>query len=109
MGAYLHSIHTPLYFASKASITSLVKCLSGLKEILGIRIAAVCPSLVFVSSASLQQCPSFPDKKLDPYFEQEYCKDRLQAGDVALTAVQCAEFVLQVLQEQNEETEKFVT
>ncbi|KAH9203248.1 hypothetical protein DL95DRAFT_419200 [Leptodontidium sp. 2 PMI_412] len=62
------------------------KCLSGLKEILGIRIAAVCPSLVF-----------------------EYCKDRLQAGDVALTAVQCAEFVLQVLQEQNEETEKFVT
>ncbi|KAH7020413.1 hypothetical protein EDB80DRAFT_563544 [Ilyonectria destructans] len=82
MGGYLHSIHTPLYFASKAAIVSLVKSLGGLKEVLGIRMAAVCPGPV-----------------LTPIFEQEYCKDRLQAGDVALTAEQCAEFVLQVLQE----------
>lgn len=53
MGAYLHSIQTPLYFASKAAIVSLVKSLGTLKDILDIRMAAVCPGPVVVSGDSL--------------------------------------------------------
>lgn len=43
MGAYVHSIQTPLYFASKAAIVSVVKSLQGLRGLVGIRNSAVCP------------------------------------------------------------------
>lgn len=49
VGGYVHSIQTPLYFASKAAIISMVKSLGGLKKIAGIRNAAVCPGTVSVS------------------------------------------------------------
>lgn len=42
----------PLYCASKAAIISMVKCLAPLKQIAGIRNAAVCPGVVRVGAAS---------------------------------------------------------
>lgn len=52
LGGYVHSMHTPLYFASKAAIVSMVKSLGGLKKEFGIRNAAVCPGAVYVSEDS---------------------------------------------------------
>ncbi|CAF3617682.1 unnamed protein product [Fusarium graminearum] len=82
MGGYLHSMQTPLYFASKAALVSMVKSLSGLKRVLGIRNAAICPAAVFT-----------------PIFEQDYCRDRLGPDSVALEPEHVAELTLQVLQE----------
>lgn len=48
-GGYLHSLQTPLYFASKAAIVSFVKSLSTVRKRFGIRNAAVCPGAVHVS------------------------------------------------------------
>ncbi|KAJ0323756.1 hypothetical protein COL5a_008116 [Colletotrichum fioriniae] len=47
LGRYVHSMHTPMYFASKAAIVSMVKSLGGLRKELGIRNAAVCPGAVY--------------------------------------------------------------
>ncbi|KAF4963581.1 hypothetical protein FSARC_8413 [Fusarium sarcochroum] len=82
MGGYMHSMQTPLYFASKAALVSMVKSLSGLKTALGIRTATVCPGPVFT-----------------PIFDQEYCRDRLRPGDIALEAEHVAELTMRVLQE----------
>lgn len=49
MGGYLHQMQTPLYFASKAGIVSMVKSLAKMKEAFGIRNSAVCPGAVWVS------------------------------------------------------------
>ncbi|KAH6880365.1 hypothetical protein B0T10DRAFT_551603 [Thelonectria olida] len=83
MGGYMHSIQTPLYFSSKAAIVSFVRSLGPLRKAIGVRNAAVCPGAVFT-----------------PIFEPEYCRDRLQAGDVALSAEQCADLMMRVLQEE---------
>lgn len=53
MGGYVHSMQTPLYFASKAAIVSMVKSLGGLKNLFGIRNAAVCPGAVGVGCVDL--------------------------------------------------------
>ncbi|KAG5659163.1 hypothetical protein KAF25_000365 [Fusarium avenaceum] len=82
MGGYLHSMQTPLYFASKAALVSMVKSLAGLKTALGIRNAAICPGAVFT-----------------PIFDQEYCRDRLKSDDIALEAEHVAELTMKVLQE----------
>ncbi|KAM0541756.1 hypothetical protein ACHAPJ_013113 [Fusarium lateritium] len=82
MGGYMHSMQTPLYFASKAALVSMVKSLSGLKTALGIRTATVCPGPVFT-----------------PIFDQEYCRDRLRPGDIALEVEHVAELTMRVLQE----------
>lgn len=55
LGAYVHSVHTPMYFASKAAIVSMVKSLGRLRKEVGIRNAAVCPGATDVSS-----CPQRP-------------------------------------------------
>ncbi|RGP78942.1 short chain dehydrogenase reductase family [Fusarium longipes] len=82
MGGYVHSMQTPLYFASKAALVSMVKSLGGLKMALGIRNAAICPAAVFT-----------------PIFEPEYCRDRLKRDDIALTAEDVADLSMKVLQE----------
>ncbi|GKU09774.1 unnamed protein product [Fusarium langsethiae] len=82
MGGYVHSMQTPLYFASKAALVSMVKSLGGLKMALGIRNAAICPGAVFT-----------------PIFEPEYCRDRLKSDDIALTAEDVADLSMKVLQE----------
>ncbi|VUC29439.1 unnamed protein product [Clonostachys rosea] len=82
MGGYMHSMQAPLYFASKAALVSMVKSLAGLNRALGIRNSAVCPGPVFT-----------------PIFEQDYCKDRLKRGDVALEPEHVADLIMKVLQE----------
>ncbi|EXA44135.1 hypothetical protein FOVG_05638 [Fusarium oxysporum f. sp. pisi HDV247] len=82
MGGYMHSTQTPLYFASKAPLVSMVKSLSGLKRAVGVSNAAICPGPAHT-----------------PIFEQEYCRDRLQRGDVALEPEHVAELTLKVFQE----------
>ncbi|EGU72912.1 hypothetical protein FOXB_16577 [Fusarium oxysporum f. sp. conglutinans Fo5176] len=87
MGGYMHSMQTPLYFASIAALVSMVKSLSGLERALGFRNAAICPGPAHT-----------------PIFEQEYCRDRLQRGDVALEPEHVAELTLKVFK--NHSTEK---
>ncbi|EMT69620.1 hypothetical protein NOF04DRAFT_14382 [Fusarium oxysporum II5] len=81
-GGYLHSLQTPLYFASKAAIVSFVKSLSTVRKRFGIRNAAVCPGAVHT-----------------PIFHPEYCRDRMPPETLGLTAEQCANVMFQVLTE----------
>lgn len=48
LGGYVHSLQTPMYFASKAAIVSMVKSFAGLRKEFGIRNAAICPGAVYV-------------------------------------------------------------
>ncbi|KAG7047254.1 hypothetical protein JMJ77_0010608 [Colletotrichum scovillei] len=80
LGGYVHSMHTPMYFASKAAIVSMVKSLGGLRKELGIRNAAVCPGAVYT-----------------PIFHPEYCRDRVRPDDLTLTPQQCAAVLMRVL------------
>ncbi|KAF4959435.1 hypothetical protein FGADI_1656 [Fusarium gaditjirri] len=79
-GGYMHSLQTPLYFASKAAIVSFVKSLSTVRKRFGIRNAAVCPGSVHT-----------------PIFHPEYCRDRVPPDTLGLTAEQCADVMFQVL------------
>lgn len=54
LGGYVHSMQTPLYFASKAAVVSVVKSLGGMKKNFGIRNAAICPGAVDVSALQSQ-------------------------------------------------------
>lgn len=49
LGGYVHSLQTPLYFASKAAIVSVVKSFANFRAKFGIRNSAVCPGAVYVS------------------------------------------------------------
>lgn len=49
LGGYVHSLQTPLYFASKAAIISVVRSFAGFRKEFGIRNSAVCPGAVAVS------------------------------------------------------------
>ncbi|OHE98237.1 hypothetical protein CORC01_06434 [Colletotrichum orchidophilum] len=80
LGGYVHSMHTPMYFASKAAIVSMVKSLGGLRKELGIQNAAVCPGAVYT-----------------PIFHPEYCRDRVRPDDLTLTPQQCAAVLMRVL------------
>jgi len=82
MGAYVHTIHCPLYFAGKAAIVSFCKCLQGLKELAGIRNSVICPGVVRT-----------------PIFQQEYCRDRLGDSDVAATPEDIANSMMSLLTE----------
>jgi NAD(P)-dependent dehydrogenase (short-subunit alcohol dehydrogenase family) len=48
ISAYLHSIETPLYMASKAALVSFVKSLGPVRDLFGIRMSVVCPGPVLV-------------------------------------------------------------
>ena len=48
MAAYLHSVETPFYMASKATLISFVKSLGAVRDLFGIRMSAVCPGPVLV-------------------------------------------------------------
>lgn len=49
LGAVVHSMQTPMYFASKAAIVSVVKSFAGLRKSFGIRNSAICPGACYVS------------------------------------------------------------
>lgn len=59
VAAYLHMLSTPLYMSSKAALVSFVKSLGALNDHFGIRVAAVCPGSVCVSTNSLCDCSFF--------------------------------------------------
>ncbi|KAK4222209.1 hypothetical protein QBC38DRAFT_89099 [Podospora fimiseda] len=80
MGGYIHSIQTPLYFASKAAMISVAKSLQGLKQLVGIRNSVVCPG---------------PART--PLFHQEYCKDRLSEDDIAMTPDDVVDAMMELL------------
>ncbi|KAH8820253.1 hypothetical protein F5884DRAFT_744613 [Xylogone sp. PMI_703] len=82
LGGYVHSLQTPLYFASKSAIISFVKSLATLKKRLGIRNAAICPGAVYT-----------------PIFHPEYCRDRVRPDDLTLTPEQCATVMMSILTE----------
>ncbi|KAK9414687.1 putative 15-hydroxyprostaglandin dehydrogenase [Seiridium unicorne] len=82
VGGYVHSLQTPLYFASKSAIISVVKSLGALKAKFGIRNSAICPGLVYT-----------------PIFHPDYCKDRVHPDDLTLTPEQCAAVALDILLE----------
>ncbi|KAJ3498612.1 hypothetical protein NLG97_g988 [Lecanicillium saksenae] len=81
IAAYLHSIETPLYMASKAALISFVKSLGAVQDIFGIRMAAVCPGPV-----------------MTPMFEPEWNR-KLTTDDTYLTEDECASVIVRVLQE----------
>ncbi|KAL7940705.1 hypothetical protein V8C42DRAFT_361779 [Trichoderma barbatum] len=83
MGAYLHSMQSPLYFASKSAVVSFAKSLQGLKRLVGIRNSVICPGAVRT-----------------PLFDQDYCKDRLGKDDLALTAEEVADLMVRALTEE---------
>ncbi|KAH8655859.1 hypothetical protein BX600DRAFT_515547 [Xylariales sp. PMI_506] len=83
MGAYIHSIQTPFYFASKSAMVSFVKSLQGLKSIVEIRNSVVCPG---------------PTRT--PLFDQEWCKDRLGKDDLCLSAGDVADLMMRALTEE---------
>ena len=116
MGAYVHTIHCPLYFAGKAAIVSFCKCLQGLKELAGIRNSVICPGVVRVRQfcfwiISLRQhffrsqnstCVlknTHMLSKQTPIFQQEYCRDRLGDSDVAATPEDIANSMMSLLTE----------
>ncbi|KPM38748.1 hypothetical protein AK830_g7799, partial [Neonectria ditissima] len=82
LGGYVHSLQTPLYFASKAAIVSFVRSLGQLRKRLGIRNAAVCPGAVYT-----------------PIFHPEYCRDRVRPDDLTMTPEQCASVMMRVLKD----------
>lgn len=49
VGGYVHSLQSPMYFASKAAIISMVRSLHPLKKEFGIRNSAICPGATYVS------------------------------------------------------------
>lgn len=83
MGGYVHSIQTPLYFASKSAVISVAKSLQGLKSLVGIRNSVVCPG---------------PTRT--PLFDQEFCRDRLSRDDLALSADDVADAMMRLLTEE---------
>ncbi|KAJ5318339.1 NAD(P)-binding protein [Penicillium atrosanguineum] len=79
---YVHLMQSPLYFSSKAAMNSMVKCLSPLRRMFGIRNAAICPGPVKT-----------------PIFDAEYCKGQLLPTDISLTPEQAAEEAYKVMTE----------
>ncbi|KAJ0313951.1 hypothetical protein Brms1b_007373 [Colletotrichum noveboracense] len=82
IGAYVHSVHTPMYFASKAAAISMVKSLGRLHKEVGIRVAAVCPGATYTE-----------------IFQPEYCRDRIRPDDLSMTPQQLASVMMRVLTE----------
>ncbi|KAF6808569.1 nad-dependent 15-hydroxyprostaglandin dehydrogenase, partial [Colletotrichum plurivorum] len=82
LGGYVHSIHTPMYFASKAAIVSMVKSLGRLRKEVGFRNAAVCPGATDT-----------------PIFHPDYCRQRIRADDLHMTPQQLPGLMMRVLTE----------
>ncbi|KAI1342879.1 hypothetical protein F5Y15DRAFT_428846 [Xylariaceae sp. FL0016] len=82
VGGYVHSMQSPMYFASKAAIVSFVRSLAALRKMLGIRNSALCPGATYT-----------------PIFHPEYCRDRIRPDDMTMTPQECAAVAMRILQE----------
>lgn len=83
MSAYLPTIGTPLYNASKGALTSFTLSLAQMKARLGIRVACMCPATTFT-----------------PAVEAEYCAGKVRAEDMNMTAEECAQIMLRLVTEE---------
>ncbi|KAH6654781.1 hypothetical protein BKA67DRAFT_536078 [Truncatella angustata] len=81
VAAYITSLHTPLYEASKAAIMGFARSLGTLRKLFGIRVAGICPGGVYT-----------------PLLQQDYTSDRLTDPRMYLQPEQCAEVCLDILQ-----------
>ncbi|KAJ0123866.1 hypothetical protein J7T55_012337 [Diaporthe amygdali] len=83
MSAYLPTIGTPLYNASKGALTSFTLSLAQLKARLGIRVACMCPATTYT-----------------PAVEAEYCVGKVRPQDMNMTAEECAQIMLRLVTEE---------
>lgn len=83
MSAYLPTIGTPLYNASKGALASFTLSLAQMKARLGVRVACMCPATTYT-----------------PAVEQEYCAGKVRAQDMNMTSEECAQIMLRLVTEE---------
>lgn len=82
LAAYLPSISTPLYNASKSALTGFTQSLAQMRARFSIRAAVICPGTVFT-----------------PAVLQDYCIGQVREIDMNLTTTECAEVMLRIVTE----------
>lgn len=82
MSAYLPSIGTPLYNASKGALTSFTLSLAQVRARLSIRVVTVCPATTYT-----------------PAVQKEYCAGKVRETDMNMTSTECAEVMLRLVTE----------
>ncbi|KAK2754912.1 nad-dependent 15-hydroxyprostaglandin dehydrogenase [Colletotrichum kahawae] len=80
LSAYLPTIGTPLYNATKGALNSFTLSLAQMKARLGIRVASMCPATTFT-----------------PAVLQAYCVGKVREQDMNMTATECAEVMLRIV------------
>lgn len=83
MSAYLPTIGTPFYNASKGGLTSFTLSLAQMKARLGIRVACMCPATTFT-----------------PAVLKDYCVGKVREQDMNMTATECAQIMLRLVTEE---------
>ncbi|KAF4851089.1 putative oxidoreductase [Colletotrichum siamense] len=82
LSAYLPTIGTPLYNATKGALNSFTLSLAQMKARLGIRVASMCPATTFT-----------------PAVLQPYCVGKVREQDMNMSATECAEVMLRIVTE----------
>ncbi|KAF5516051.1 putative oxidoreductase [Colletotrichum siamense] len=80
LSAYLPTIGTPLYNATKGALNSFTLSLAQMKARLGIRVASMCPATTFT-----------------PAVLQPYCVGKVREQDMNMSAKECAEVMLRIV------------
>lgn len=83
MSAYLPTIGTPLYNASKGALASFTLSLAQMKARLGIRVNCMCPATTYT-----------------PAVEQPYCVGKVRKQDMNMSAEECAQIMLRLVTEE---------
>lgn len=82
MSAYLPTIGTPLYNASKGALTSFSLSLSQMKARLNIRVNTMCPATTFT-----------------PAVVADYCAGKVREQDMNMTSTECAAVMMSLVQD----------
>ncbi|KAK3934132.1 short chain dehydrogenase [Diplogelasinospora grovesii] len=82
MSAYLPTIGTPLYNATKGALANFAMSLAQMKARCNIRVNAMAPATTFT-----------------PAVEMEYCLGKVREQDMNMTATECAEIMLRLVTE----------
>ncbi|KAI8152219.1 hypothetical protein K4K49_010446 [Colletotrichum sp. SAR 10_70] len=80
LSAYLPTIGTPLYNATKGALNSFTLSLAQMRARLGIRVASMCPATTFT-----------------PAVLQPYCVGKVREQDMNMSATECAEVMLRIV------------
>ncbi|KAH8657949.1 short chain dehydrogenase reductase [Xylariales sp. PMI_506] len=81
--AYLPTVGTPLYNATKGGLAAFAQSLAQFKARYGIRVACMCPSVTWT-----------------PAVTEDYCKSKIRDFDMNMTATECAEVMLRIVSEE---------